>query len=101
MPKVYRNTDRQIVAAVGEQFVVEFEGNASTGYEWQLEFDERKVKLLGDEYRPAGRGVGVGGRQRFTLRAVAAGEASILARYKRAWEQTHLEQKEISLLIEK
>lgn len=102
MPKVYRNTDQEIVASVGEPFVVELEGNATTGYEWKLEFDESKLKLIEDKYLPAGTGgVGGGGQHRFTLQPVAAGQASILARYKRAWEQEHLEQKEISLRIKK
>jgi len=101
MPKVYRDTDQEIVASVGEPFVVELGGNATTGYQWQLEFDESKLKLIGDEYQPSGGGVGGGGQHRFTLQPVAAGQASILARYKRAWEPEHLEQKKISLRIEK
>ena len=102
MPKVYRDTDQEIVASVGETFVVELEGNATTGYQWQLEFDDSKLKLIGDEYLPAGMGgVGGGGQHRFTLQPVAAGQASILAKYKRAWEPEHLEQKEISLRIKK
>jgi predicted secreted protein len=100
-PKVYRDTDQEIVASVGEPFVVELEGNATTGYQWQLEFDESKLKLIGDEYRPGGGSVGVGGQHRFTLQPVASGQASILAKYKRAWEPEHLEQKEISLRINK
>jgi predicted secreted protein len=29
------------------------EGNATTGDQWRLEFDESKLKLIGDDYRPA------------------------------------------------
>ncbi|HEV2800524.1 MAG TPA: protease inhibitor I42 family protein [Pyrinomonadaceae bacterium] len=102
MPKVYRGAEREIDASVGESFVIELEGNATTGYEWKLEFDESKVKLIGDEYVPAGAsGIGSGGHHRFTLQPVVSGQVSILARYKRAWEPEHLEQKEISLRIKK
>ncbi len=102
MAKIYRDMNQEIVASVGEPFVVELEGNATTGYQWQLEFDESKLKLIGDEYQPVGvGGVGSSGQHRFTLQPVASGQASILARYKRAWEPEHLEQKEISLRIKK
>ena len=94
--------DQEIAASVGEPFVIELEGNATTGYQWELEFDESDLKLLGDEYHPAGSGgVGSGGRHRFTHQPVAAGRASILARYKRPWEPEHLEEKKISLRIKK
>lgn len=99
MTKVYRKPGEPIVAVVGERFVLELEGNATTGYQWQLELDTDKVRLVDEEYQPSGAGVGGGGLHKFTLEPVAAGETIIHARYKRSWESKPIEEEKIPLRI--
>ena len=101
MPRTYTSADNQIVAKDGESFVIELQGNATTGYEWELEFDTGMIKGVGQEYKPGGEGIGAGGRERFTLKALKAGETVIRALYKRPWEREAIEEKKFKVRIQK
>ena len=92
MPQTYTKADRRIVANSGDTFVIELEGNPTTGYEWQLEFDQDKLELLDEATAPLGSGIGAGSAQRFELRASHPGHATIRAIYKRQWEANPREQ---------
>jgi inhibitor of cysteine peptidase len=100
MAKVYTNKNREIAASVGEPFVIELESNPTTGYEWQLDVDESRVKVVGRQYRRGGEGVGAGGSELFTLQPVKSGDVSIRAEYKRAWEASGVESREFRLHVE-
>lgn len=100
MGAIYKASDREIVASVGESFTIELEGNPSTGYQWQVQFDPRKVRLVNREHELAGGGFGAGARELFTFQPLGSGPASISAEYKRAWETSALQKREFRLRIE-
>lgn len=83
--------DSVIRARVGEEFTVTLRANATTGYSWALadSLDPALLAHVRNDYvpDPAPQGmVGSGGHERWTFRALAAGETSIFLRYARAWE---------------
>ncbi len=72
-----------------EQITVTLEGNATTGFGWELvEYDPAVVMLLGEPTYEEGDEelVGAGGDWTWTLRAVAAGESPVRFVYHRSWE---------------
>ncbi|MBQ6570067.1 MAG: protease inhibitor I42 family protein [Clostridia bacterium] len=74
------------------KFVVELEGNPTTGYQWDCRIiDENIVKLSGSNYQqsdnPEGL-VGVGGTYKFVIEALAEGETDVVFTYSRPWENT-------------
>jgi len=99
MPTTYRKTDTQIRAKVSEPFIIELEGNPTTGYQWHLTLDESQVKLLDQQYQTTGSGFGGGGLERFVFQPVKRGKTSIHATYKRQWETTSLEQQDFLVHI--
>ena len=69
-------------------FEVELEGNASTGYSWQIvEMDTNVIKQTGEpEYeRPVDR-TGAGGTYTFSFRTVNYGESLLVMAYGRPGE---------------
>jgi predicted secreted protein len=101
MPKRYGKSDDKIDARVGEPFTIELEGNATTGYRWQLELADDKVRLVDEQYVGQGGGaVGAGGKFVFTVEPVTRGQTTIRARYKRPWDAHTPEQQEFRLDIE-
>lgn len=61
MSLIYSKSNNQIIAGVGDPFVIELEGNPTTGYEWQLQFDSDKIVLLDQQYKPVGSKLGRAG----------------------------------------
>jgi inhibitor of cysteine peptidase len=94
-PKVFQLTEahrgRTVEAAVGKPFDIALEGNATTGFEWQLsKFKSGAVRQEGErEYvqkkNPKGL-VGVGGTYVFHFKAVKAGKTKIKLVYRRPFE---------------
>jgi inhibitor of cysteine peptidase len=100
MPRVYTRADNKIVAPVGESFTIELEGNPTTGYEWELEFDNDKLKLMDRQYQPPdANAVGGGGKEQFKLKAIKKGDTVIRAIYKRAWERDPIEEKKFNVQL--
>ena len=81
--------NRDIRVKVGETFEIPLEGNAGTGFRWEIALPPEMTKLieLVEETREAATTV-PGGRthQRFRCRALAPGILSLAFRYRRSWE---------------
>jgi inhibitor of cysteine peptidase len=99
--RTYTSSDKEIAVPKGESFVIELESNPTTGYDWELQFDQDKIKDLDRQYVPAGEDVGGGGKKRFVLQAVKSGDASVRAIYKRAWEREPIDEKTFKIHITK
>ncbi len=76
----------------GEQFVVSLEGNASTGYSWQIVEQPAFCDLVKDAAGSQGRDVGtadfVGSPTAltFVFHCSEAGQGTLLMEYRRSWE---------------
>jgi inhibitor of cysteine peptidase len=71
--------------AAGETFSIRLAGNPTTGYTWQTSVDSQHLEWVGQEFEPAGMGVGAGGHEVCRFRALAVGETEILCEYRRPW----------------
>jgi len=83
-------TPAEIVAAPGQRFTIELDGNRSTGFQWELgkPLDTALVTSVDTEYRQApGAAVGAGGKEIWTFDAVAPGWTKIQLVYRRPWEE--------------
>ena len=101
-PKEYSDPSQRIEIGVGKQFIIVLEANPTTGYGWETDFDERFLKLVESEFKPAKaeKGmVGVGGEQRFTFEGVNEGRTEVTLTYKRPWEQDFADQKTFVVYI--
>lgn len=99
MPHTYTRADPNIVANSGDTFVIELEGNPTTGYEWQLEFDPEMLELLDQGITPMSSNFGAGAAQRFELRASHPGDATIRAIYKRRWETNPIDEQTFDVQV--
>src|SRR5579863_1192210 len=91
--KTLTETFNKISVAKGDTFEIELYGNASTGYNWDVQVVAGKARLLSHVSEPpayiaksnifAGGG---GGNENFVFVAEEAGEIDIKADYKRSWE---------------
>jgi inhibitor of cysteine peptidase len=80
---------KPITVAVGEEFKISLESNASTGYQWLMAkpLDEKLLKLLGSEYKRGRPGTpGGGGNEILSFKALAEGKTQIQLKYARLWE---------------
>ena len=73
----------------GAEIQVTLEGNATTGFSWELiEYDPVVIAPVNEPVyeKDDDELVGAGGRWIWTLRAVASGESPVQFVYHRAWE---------------
>ena len=87
-PREYTDSNVPIEVKAGEEFAIVLDSNRTTGYEWQLEkpLDESILTLVNSEYHGSFGGVGAGGKETWTFRAVSPGETTIALRYARPGE---------------
>jgi predicted secreted protein len=63
------------------------EPNPTTGYKWEVDFDESRLKLAQRDFTPAKTGLtGAGGEQSFTFKGVKTGKTEVTFTYERQWE---------------
>ncbi|MCG2685983.1 protease inhibitor I42 family protein [Candidatus Parcubacteria bacterium] len=89
-------------SAVGEEFTIRLEANATTGYSWEVTYDEEYLELTDQDYETEASPeiVGAGGRAVFTFQALTVGETEITFSYSRPWEEEILETRIFTALIE-
>jgi inhibitor of cysteine peptidase len=87
---VFRDSAKSIEIITGQEFAIELDANATTGYQWQLAkpLNKRIIELLSTEYRVSETGlVGAGGKEVWKFRAVNQGKTMISMKYIRPWEK--------------
>lgn len=74
---------------MGDELVVELEGNPTTGYEWEVtEVDEAVLVPLGEpDYQSESEAIGAGGLFTFYFEAAGPGETELQLVYHRPWEE--------------
>ncbi len=87
---VYYDPAKSIEIMIGQEFAIELDANATTGYQWQLAepLNNRIIELLSTEYRVPETGhLGAGGKEIWKFRAVDHGKTIISMKYIRPWEK--------------
>jgi inhibitor of cysteine peptidase len=82
---------------VGDEITVELAENPTTGHRWQPDVDTDRLECTGDEYDGAQRPVGSGGRRRLTFVARRPGRARLHLVNRRPWEQTAVDDYDVTL----
>lgn len=96
--------DTQINVKVNEQFVIQLESNATTGYSWFVTqiSNSAVVSKLSEEYiPPTSSALGAPGAQKFTFKALAVGTSGITLQYKRGEAGTAADTKTFSVTVKK
>lgn len=96
------NMTNTVKTAVGKEFVITMDANATTGYGWQLAkpIDDNLIKLVSSEYvQDKTELVGSGGKSIWTFKAVQAGKAQLFFKYIRPWEKDVTPAKEVTYLV--
>jgi len=76
--------------SIDDPFEIELEGNASTGYSWQImPYDSTVIKQVGEpEFKSNAEGrVGSGGIITFKFQTIGDGQTELLLVYRRKWEE--------------
>lgn len=74
---------------VGEEFEVVLGENITTGYEWQLNYNEDLFDIS-DSYEPysaSRKTMGLGSKRIFTIKAKKTGNETIEFSYERPWKE--------------
>ena len=99
MPSTYQQEDQQISAGTGETFVIELEGNPTTGYQWELSEGDEQFRLVEKDYAQPGSSIGAATKERFVIKALKRGSTTLTFKYKRPWETEVLDTKNFRLQI--
>ena len=79
-PAVYSEPEREVNIRAGQQFTIALDSNPTTGYSWEVQFDENLLELVETKFEPgetATRGRnGVGGKQSFAFQGLSQGKPS-------------------------
>jgi len=85
----YTDSNQIIEIRVRQEFVIALDSNITTGYSWQVSYDQYMLELVEKTYEqnPNPQGLsGVGGVEYFRFKALNIGETEITFVYKRSWE---------------
>ncbi|HJN06815.1 MAG TPA: protease inhibitor I42 family protein [Bacteroidales bacterium] len=84
-----------------DPFEIELEGNASTGYTWQvMPFDSTVIKQVGEpEFNSKDGKIGSGGMITFKFQTIGDGQTDLLLVYRRLWEENEPPAKKFELKI--
>jgi inhibitor of cysteine peptidase len=89
---------------IGDSFTIDLNENPTTGYRWELEFDDSMLELRQDHYQThSGAMIGGGGRRQWMFVATTLGATSLRFKLCRGWEveSTALQQLIFEVLIVK
>jgi inhibitor of cysteine peptidase len=88
--KTYTDSNQIIDIRIRQEFVIALDSNITTGYSWQVSYDQNMLELVEKTYEqnPNPRGLlGVGGVEYFRFKALNIGETEITFIYRRSWEE--------------
>ena len=95
--QVYSESEQVIDVHVGQQFIIALESNPTTGYQWEVQFDDSLLKLAESKFEPSEEAksgtLGAGGRQKFTFKGLRQGKTCVTLVYKRPWEEHPIQQR--------
>ncbi len=98
----FTNPAQRIRVPVGVSFTINVNANPTTGYTWEIGYDQSLLRLV-KRYTPSGTGmIGAGGVETFEFEGMKAGETEISLNYKRSFEPNNpaLETKNFKVTVE-
>ncbi len=91
--------ENTVDARVGEEFSITLPANPTTGYSWQIDVPTDLLELVDREYVRSSDRIGAGGRESIRLRPRAIGDAVLVCRYRRPWEDRAVEERRLLVRI--
>jgi inhibitor of cysteine peptidase len=89
--KAFTEPSKIINTGVNQEFTIALGSNISTGYSWQVAFDEKALTLVEKTYKEQDNTgkqiVGAAGTEYFKFKSLSKGETKVTFTYKRPWEQ--------------
>lgn len=89
--KAFTDDGQTINTEVNKEFTVALGSNISTGYSWQVEYDENTLALLEKTYKEQDNTgkqlVGASGTEYFKFKVLTRGDTKVTFTYRRPWEQ--------------
>jgi len=98
----YTDPLQTINATVNGEFAIALDSNPTTGYSWNVSYDESLLSLEKEEYNPDEKAeglVGAGGTQYYQFKALKAGSTEINLTYRRTWEEEPIDRKVFTVTI--
>lgn len=89
-PFTDEDNGKTVNLSIDDPFEIELEGNASTGFTWQImPYDSTVIKQVGEpEFKSNDEGrIGSGGIITFKFQTIADGQTELLLVYRRRWEE--------------
>ena len=99
--RIYFDPAKTINSSVGNEFVIALDSNPTTGYEWEVTYDDKMLALVDKEYsaEKCPGLVGAGGTRYFTFKTLKKGETKITLDYQRSWEKESIDQRVFTVNI--
>ena len=89
--KAFTEPTQVINSGVNQEFTIALGSNISTGYSWQVAFDEKAITLVEKTYKEQDNTgkqiVGAAGTEYFKFKSLSKGETKVTFTYSRPWEQ--------------
>ncbi|KPJ53466.1 MAG: hypothetical protein AMJ37_01385 [Dehalococcoidia bacterium DG_18] len=80
-----------IAVEVGDSFLLSLKSNPTTGYAWQVQFDDELLELVDTKFEPSSDAIGAGGVESFEFQALKEGDSEVTMVYERSWEEGYIE----------
>jgi inhibitor of cysteine peptidase len=89
--KAFTEPGQTIDTGVNKEFTIALGSNPSTGYSWQVSYDEQALTLVEktykEQYNTGEQIVGAPGTEYFKFKSLSKGETEVTFTYRRPWEQ--------------
>jgi inhibitor of cysteine peptidase len=89
--KAFTEPSQIINTGVNKEFNIALGSNISTGYSWQVAYDEKALTLVEKTYKEQDNTgkhvVGAPGTEYFKFKSLSKGETKVTFTYRRPWEQ--------------
>ena len=83
----YTSTGQKIEVPVGVTFIITVDANPTTGYTWEVGFDQSLLKMVKRYTASQPSMVGSGGSESFEFEGLKKGDTEVYLNYKRPFEQ--------------
>jgi inhibitor of cysteine peptidase len=99
----FTEPNQVINTGVNQEFTIALGSNISTGYSWQVAYDEKALTLVENTYKEQDNTgkqiVGAAGTEYFNFKAMSKGETKVTFTYQRPWEQPSAEDQTLVFTI--